>query len=297
MTIIRNRSLTTEPISTSLGVEVSGVDLVEVASNADLFGEIRELWLTHKLLIFRDQALPPAEHVRLAERFGPLEAHPIQPSHPEHPTLLLIDRQEERTTYENVWHADATFRLDPPIGAVLKCEACPTVGGDTLWANMAMAYDRLPDRVKERIGELRAKHSIEHSFGGTMSPEKRSALAAENPAAEHDVVFQHPESGDSVLYVNQGFTTHFVNFQKFDRIRYGLDFTMEANHLMNYLLSQAMIPEYQVRLRWRPGTVAIWDNRSTQHHAVHDYWPNPRSMRRATISGSLPIAESSLVSN
>ncbi|MEZ5231053.1 MAG: TauD/TfdA family dioxygenase [Acidimicrobiales bacterium] len=283
-TTARKRVLTVEPIAPAMGVEVAGVDLVEVASNDDLFAEIHQLWLEHKLLVFRGQALPPAEHVRLAERFGPLESHPIQPSHADYPALLLIHRQEERTTYENVWHADATFRARPPIGAVLKCEDCPPVGGDTMWANMAMAYDRLPERIKERIGSLRAKHSIEHSFGGTMTPERRAVLAAEFPPAEHDVVLQHPDTGDPVLYVNQGFTTHFVNFQRFDRVRNGLDFTVEANHLMNYLLTQATIPEYQVRVRWRPGTVAIWDNRSTQHYAIHDYWPQPRAMSRATIT-------------
>ena len=158
-----------------------------------------------------------------------------------------------------------------------------------MWANMALAYERLPDRVKERIGELRAQHSIEHSFGGAMTPEKRAALALENPSVEHPVVRTNPDTDEKILFVNQGFTTHFVNFQRYDRIRVGQDFTLESNHLMSYLLTQAMIPEYQVRIRWRPGTVAVWDNRSTQHYAVHDYWPAPRKMARATITGAHPI--------
>jgi taurine dioxygenase len=270
----------------ALGAELSDIDLVEAARNDDLFGELHSLLLQHKVLVFREQALPPAEHVALGERFGPLEPHPVVPSLPDFPTLLVIDRQEERSTYENIWHTDATFRPTPPLGAVLKCEVSPPVGGDTLWANMALAYDRLPGRIKERIGRLRARHDIEHSFGGLMSPEGRKQLAAENPAAEHPVVLAHPDTGEQVLYVNQGFTTHFVNFQRYDRVRVGQDFTLEANHLMNYLLTQAAIPEYQVRLRWRPGTVVIWDNRCTQHYAVHDYHPQRRRMIRATIAGS-----------
>lgn len=283
------RHLTIDPLAPALGAEISGFDLGEAITNDDLFGEIKALWLRYKVLFFRDQALPPAEQVAFAERFGSLEGHPIQPSHPDFPTLLLIHRQAEKTTYENIWHADATFRATPPMGAVLKCDECPAVGGDTLWANMNLAFERLPDRIKERIVDLRARHAIEHSFGGAMSPERRAALVEENPAAEHPVVRTHPETGEKSLFVNQGFSTHFVNFQRYDRIRVGQDFLLEANHLMNYLVSQAAIPEYQIRLRWQPGTVALWDNRCTQHYAVHDYWPEPRKMARATIVGDRPV--------
>lgn len=283
------RQLLVDRLSPAIGAEITNVDLGEASRNDDLFGEIHQLLLRHKVLFFRDQALPPAEHVAFAERFGTLEGHPIQPSHPDFPTLLLIHRQAERTTYENVWHSDASWRANPPMGAVLKCDECPEVGGDTMWANMALAYERLPDRIKERIGDLRAQHSIEHSFGGAMTPERRAELVAENPPAEHPVVRTHPETGEQILFVNQGFTTHFVNFQRFDRIRVGQDFTLESNHIMNYLLTQAAVPEYQVRIRWRPGTVAVWDNRATQHYAVHDYWPAPRKMARATIVGDRPV--------
>ncbi len=284
-----HRQLIVDRLAPAIGAGITNVDLAEASRNDDLFGEIRQLLLAHKVLFFRDQALPPADHVAFAERFGTLEGHPIQPSHPDFPTLLLIHRQAERTTYENVWHSDASFRSAPPMGAVLKCDECPDVGGDTMWANMALAYERLPDRIKERIGELRAQHSIEQSFGGAMTPERRAELVSQNPPAEHPVVRTHPETGEKVLYVNQGFTTHFVNFQRYDRIRVGQDFTLESNHLMNYLLTQAAIPEYQVRIRWRPGTVAVWDNRVTQHYAVHDYWPAPRKMARATIVGDRPV--------
>jgi len=282
-------NLVVEPLVPALGAEIANVDLCEAARNDDLFGELHRLLLEYKVLFFRNQRLPPAEHVAFAERFGTLEGHPIQPSHPDFPTLLLIHRQAERTTYENIWHSDASFRAEPPMGAVLKCDACPLVGGDTLWVNMALAYDRLPDRIKERIGELRARHSIEHSFGGAMTPERRATLVAENPPAEHPVVRTHPVTGEKILFVNQGFATHFVNFQRYDRIRVGQDFLLEANQLMNYLTSQAAIPEYQLRLRWQPGTVAVWDNRATQHYAVHDYWPEPRKMARATIRGDRPV--------
>src|SRR5262249_1511614 len=141
---------------------------------------------------------------------------------------------------------------------------------------------------KRRIAGLRAQHSIEHSFGGSRPAPERAKLAARFPAVEHPVVRTHPETGERVLFVNQAFTTHFVNFHGWPQVRYGQDFTLEANQLMNYLLTQVQIPEFQVRLRWQPGTVAIWDNRSTQHYAVYDYGEQTRRMMRATIIGDRP---------
>jgi taurine dioxygenase len=161
------------------------------------------------------------------------------------------------------------------------------VGGDTMWANMAVAYERLPEHVKELIAPLRARHSIEFSFGAAMPIEKRLALKAQYPDAEHPVVRTHPETGERVLFVN-GFTTHFTNFHTPANVRYGQDFTRGSSSLLQYLISQAAIPEYQVRWRWTPGSVAIWDNRATQHYAVMDYPPCHRKMERAGIVGDKP---------
>ena len=280
-------SLKVELVAPALGAEVSNASIESAIKDDDLFSEIRALLLKHKVLFFRDQDISPATHVAFARKFGELETHPVLPSHPDYPELLLLNR-DTKYSYENTWHCDATWRAEPPFGAVLRCVVCPDVGGDTMWANMALAYERLPEGVKKRIEKLRAKHSIEHSFGGSMPAEERSKLSATYPTVEHPVVRTHPETGEKVLFVNQGFTTHFVNFHNHDDIRYGQDFTIEANNLMNYLVRQAEIPEYQVRLRWRPNTIAIWDNRSTQHYAIHDFYPAERRMMRATIVGSKP---------
>jgi len=244
--------------------------------------------LKHRVLFFRDQDITPATHVAFARRFGPLEDHPVAPSHPDHPELLLLNR-DTKHSYENTWHCDATWRAKPPFGAVLRCVVCPEVGGDTIWANMVLAYERLPRHIQDRIANLRAKHSIEHSFGGGMPSEDRAALSEMYPMVEHPVVRTHPETNEKVLFVNQGFTTHFVNFHNTEDVRYGQDFTIEANNLLNYLIRQAEIPEYQVRLRWRPNTIAIWDNRATQHYAIHDFYPAERKMMRATIVGDRPF--------
>src|SRR5262249_15255195 len=156
--------------------------------------------------------------------------------------------------------------------AVLRCTVCPDVGGDMIWANMVEAHNRLPDDIKTKIAKLRARHSIEATFGAAMPSEKRLALKAQFPDAEHPVVRTHPETGEKVLFVN-AFTTHFTNFHTPENVRFGLDYSPGASQLLNYLISQAYVPEYQVRFRWRTNSVAIWDNRSTQHYAVQDFWP------------------------
>ena len=275
-------------VAPALGAEISNVSISDAVKDDSLFAKIRALLLKHKVLFFRDQDISPATHVAFARRFGQLETHPIVPSHPDHPELLLLNR-DTKHSYENTWHCDATWRAKPPFGSVLRCVVSPEVGGDTMWVNMALAYERLPRRIKERITNLRAKHSIEHSFGGSMVAEDRAKLNAANPMVEHPVVRTHPETSEKVLFVNQGFTTHFVNFHNNEDVRCGQDFTIEANNLLNYLIRQAEIPEYQVRLRWKRNTIAVWDNRATQHYAIHDFYPAVRKMMRATIVGDQPF--------
>jgi taurine dioxygenase len=178
--------------------------------------------------------------------------------------------------------------VSPPFGCVLRCIECPPVGGDTMWANMVLAYEKLPEHVKSQIAGLRARHSIEASFGAAMPIEKRLALKAQFPDAEHPVVRTHPETGEKVLFVN-AFATHFTNFHTPEYVRVGQDYAPGASQLLQYLISQAFIPEYQVRWRWKPNSMAMWDNRSTQHYAVMDYPPCHRKMERAGIIGDKPF--------
>lgn len=278
-----------QQLSCALGAELVGVDLGEAVRNDDLFGEIRAQLLKHRVLFLRNQQFSRAEHVAFASRFGALEDHPVAGSDPEHPGLVRIYKRPDQPNdrYENCWHSDTTWREAPQFGAVLRCIECPPVGGDTMWANMALAYERLPDTVKAQIADLRARHSIEASFGAAMPIEKRLALKAQFPDAEHPVVRTHPDTGEKVLYVN-GFTTHFTNFHTPTRVRYGQDANPGAADLLRYLVSQAYIPEFQVRWRWEPNSVAIWDNTATQHYAVMDYAPCHRKMERAGIVGSVP---------
>jgi taurine dioxygenase len=294
---VRQHSIKVELCTPAIGAELSNISLADAAQDPDVIAEIRALWLKHKVLFFRDQDISPMEQQNFAAQFAELEAHPVAPSHPEADKLLMLYRNletnkqnmVEKISRENLWHADVTFKKAPPRGAVLRCELGPETGGDTIWSNMVMAYEKLPDAIKQRIDGLYAKHDAEHAFFAQMPIEERHAMAAKNPAAEHPVVLTHPETGEKVLFVNTAFTTHFSNFYTFKDVRCGQDFKPEANHLMNYLISQAAIPEYQVRLKWRTNTVAMWDNLLVQHYAVADYGNAPRKMLRATLTGT-PLA-------
>ncbi|MER6938547.1 TauD/TfdA family dioxygenase [Nocardioides sp. NPDC127514] len=279
-----------EPLTCSIGAELSGVDLAEVAHDDALFGELKALLLRHKVVFFREQDITRADHVALAERFGRLEDHPVVGSDPDHPGLVRIykDLDSPPERFENAYHCDATWRMNPPMGAVLRCIEGPEVGGDTIWVDMALAYEQLPEEVKAKIAGLRARHSIEATFGARLPIEDRLALKERFPDAEHPVVRTHPETGEKILFVNS-FTTHLTNFHTAENVRTGIDYAPGAGELLRYLTSRAGIPEYQVRWRWTKNSFAIWDNRSTQHYAVQDYWPAVRRMERAGIVGDRPF--------
>jgi taurine dioxygenase len=282
-------SIHVEPLTCTIGAELSNVHLGVASRSPELVAEIRSLLLEHKVLFFRDQDITRTEHVAFARHFGELEDHPVSGSDPDHPGLVRIYKSPDMPNdrYENAWHTDATWREKPPFGCVLRCVECPPVGGDTMWANMAEAYRQLPEDVKAKIANLRARHSIEASFGAAMPIEKRLALKAQFPDAEHPAVRTHPETGEKILFVN-AFTTHFTNYHTPANVRFGQDANPGAGMLLSYLVSQANVPEFQVRFRWKKNSVAFWDNRSTQHYAVMDYPPCHRRMERAGIVGDKP---------
>jgi taurine dioxygenase len=283
-------SIKVEQLTCAIGAELSNVNLGIASRDPALVAEIRKLLVRHRVLFFRDQDITRAEHVAFARHFGELEDHPVSGSDPENPGLVRIYKSPDQPNdrYENSWHTDATWREKPPFGCVLRCVECPPVGGDTMWVNMALAYERLPAHIKTQIAGLRARHSIEASFGAAMPVEKRLALHAQFPDAEHPVVRTHPETGEKVLFVN-AFTTHFTNFTAPRTCASAKTMRRGASQLLQYLISQAFIPEYQVRFRWKPNSMAMWDNRSTQHYAVMDYAPCHRKMERAGIIGDATI--------
>jgi taurine dioxygenase len=282
-------SLQVEQLTCAIGAEIGNVNLGVASRDPGLMAEIRALLLEHRVLFFRDQDISRAEHVAFAEHFGKLEDHPMAGSDPDHPGLVRIYKSPDTPNdrYENAWHSDASWREKPPFGCVLRCVECPPVGGDTMWSNMALAYEKLPENIKTQIDGLRARHSIEATFGAAMSIENRLALKVRFPDAEHPVARIHPDTGEKILFVN-AFATHFTNFHTAANVRYGQDYAPGAAQLLQYLISQAYVPEYQVRWRWKKNSVAFWDNRATQHYAVMDYPPCHRKMERAGITGDAP---------
>lgn len=267
--------LRVRPVNPYIGAEIEGVDLA--APSPGQIVELKRALLERKVLFFRDQGhLTAAQHRDFAAHWGELEVHPFL-AQGEVPEVVHFDRGQESPGSENIWHVDVSWQSRPPLGSVLRAIDVPDAGGDTLWADMGNAYDSLPGEVKERIDGLTATHDFTPTFGLGMTPEKLAEMQEQFPPQHHPVVRTHPETGRKTLFVNSLFTTELD----------GLD-PVEGRDLLRLLLDQIKVPDFQVRLRWEPGTVAFWDNRATQHYACSDYFPNRRVMERVAIVGDVP---------
>jgi taurine dioxygenase len=280
---------TLERCTPAIGAWVRGLDMREHLTPAQV-AEFRAALVKHKVLFLESQDITPADHVRFAQYLGEPEIHPMLNHHPDHPEMVVFDRSEKRGR-ENIFHSDVSWSTTPSMGAVLRCVESPEVGGDTIWVNMAAVYAALPEATKTLLRQLNGVHDALPLFGMNMAPERYAKFRAELPPQAHPAVRTHPESGELILYVNQAFTTHFENFAKVtaDDYRTGLDFKQAEMNLLQELFKVTAAPEYQVRLKWKANTVAIWDNRSTQHYAVADYMPARRVMNRASIVGERPF--------
>ncbi len=271
------------PMSPTIGAEVD-LDLTDLVpatdgddAPAERWAEVHRALLEWKVLVFRDQDLDGPTQQVVASRWGSLEEHPFLPSGDDG-RVVRFEKGADVPGYENLWHTDVTWRERPAMAAMLRAVEVPAIGGDTLWADMAAAYDGLPATVRGRIDGLRAVHDFSFSFGAEMPPEDLAGFRARFPAVEHPVVRVHPETGRRTLFVNPVFTSHLV----------GVD-PDEGEELLRLLFHQAEVPEYQCRLTWRRGTVALWDNRATQHYAVNDYHPQRRVMERVAVRGDVPV--------
>jgi taurine dioxygenase len=267
------------PLTTVLGAEVSGVDLASPL-DASAIAAIRDALLEHKVLLFRKQSLDPTTQARLASRFGELTpAHPVEPSVEGHPEILSLDSDDGARA--DVWHSDLTFQESPPLGAMLHAVVVPDVGGDTIWADMAAAYEALSPALRDFLTALTATHSAAKAGGyfaaRDTGGDKAAATAAAVPA-HHPVIRAHPETGRPSLFVNPLFTT------KIDGLR-----RAESDALLNLLYEIATRPEHQMRWHWSAGDVAFWDNRCTMHYALLDYGKERRRMERVALVGDRPV--------
>jgi len=270
--------LAIEPLTPFIGAEITGVDLRSVTEQQ--VAEIRAALLTHQVVFFRDQTLTQQEHIYFARQFGELEIHPATPKGQDNPEVLHIAHGPDSKGRENMWHSDVTWREKPSLGSILKAVEVPAVGGDTLFANMVEAYERLSDSLKDKIAGKIAVHDIARVFAGRLN-KTTEELRETYPVMEHPIVRTHPETGANVLYVNNAFTSHIKDMDE-----------DEGRELLQALYRTASNPELQCRFRWKVGSLAFWDNRACQHFASSDYFPQVRKMERVTIAGDRPYYRS-----
>ena len=234
--------------------------------------------MAHQVVFFRNQTMTPEQHITLAGHFGEIDVpHPIYQNHPAIPAITVLENDADHPPDTNDWHKDLTFRESPPFMSILYAKKVPETGGDTLWANMALAYDRLTPHLRTMLETLEAVHDIGCFRNDYLGPESNIQAMNEgvqaNGASVHPVVDTHPVTGAKYINVNRSFTQHIVGMLK-----------AESDRLLQYLYSHIDQPEHQVRFRWRDHSVAIWDNRVTQHYALADYLPGYRCMNRVTVT-------------
>jgi taurine dioxygenase len=261
----------------NIGAEIRNVDLGRV-SDAQ-FKIIHDAFVRHEVVVFRDQDITLEQQMAFARRFGELSIHPFSPNLDAQREVIVLDYSADNPpALTDQWHADETFRIAPPAATLLRAKVVPEYGGDTLFASMTAAYTGLSERMKRYIHGLEAIHDFKPWRPLFSSSEAHQAklreLEREYPNPSHPVVRIHPVSGRRALNVNAQFTVGIKGMKE-----------DEGRMLLQYLYGRAQIPEFQLRVKWQPNTVVMWDNRSTHHYAPHDYYPQRRTMDRVTVAG------------
>jgi taurine dioxygenase len=270
------RTIEVRKSSPHIGAEIFNVDLSRPLSD-EQFREVHAALMEHLVIFFRDQTLSPERQKEVAARFGKLHIHPATPSVlPDHPEVFVIKADESsKFVAGEDWHSDVSCEAEPPMGTMLYLTTVPPDGGgDTLFANMYLAYERLSPPIRTMIDRLTAIHDGEPFYRGRYGNDDSGKVY---PRAEHPVVRTHPVTGRKCLFVNRFFTTRIVGLSR-----------NESDAILQMLFRHIETPEFQVRFRWQPGSVAFWDNRCTQHHALWDYYPHKRHGHRVTVCGDRP---------
>lgn len=274
-------TLTFEPISAAIGATVRGVDLN--AATQDDYQSLYDGLMKYSVLVFRNQRLTPKAHVALAESFGPLRPrHPFFPSVKGFDPIAIIADSEASPPENEIWHSDMTADPEPPFGSVLHIQTVPPVGGDTLWCSMHGVYDALSADMQRFLATLHAMHDTEFAYATIQNNNKaadrtealRRKGKEDGNRRRHPVCMKHPVTGRPVVYLNAAFTTHIEGLSK-----------RESDLILDMIQRLVNTPRFQMRLKWEPDTVAIFDNFATQHHAIGDHYPNARVMHRVTIAG------------
>lgn len=284
----RGRSgVTVAPIAGALGACIGGVDLATLDDGQ--FADVHAAFLRYGVIFFTGQRLTPAQYIAFARRFGPLADYPFAKGLAGHPEIVeIIKEPHQKSNFGGMWHADTTYQPDPPKATMLHAIEAPAAGGDTLFADMRLAYERLSDGMRAMLDGLAAVNSSglnaaalrgDHLMSGSMAAKAASDVQAKPVLeAEHPVVLTHPETGRKALFVNPSHTVRFAGFT-----------TPESRPVLEFLFAHAIKPEHTCRFRWAPGSLAVWDNYATQHCAINDYDGHRRVMRRITIGGAAEL--------
>ena len=265
------------PLTHNIGAEILDIDLCKPLTT-ETVEFIRTSLLEHQVIFFRDQPLTAEQHLALGQHFGPLHVHPAAPCVDGIPELMKIhtDGDSFRNNGDD-WHSDVSCDEEPPLGSILRIHTIPPRGGDTLFSSMYAAYDALSDTMKDILDPLVGIHESEHIYTrsyGDAEVKRRN----EYPSAEHPVIRTHPETGRKTIYVNSIFTTRIKGMSR-----------AESDALLKFLFEHVRNPLFQCRFKWDVDSIAFWDNRAVQHHAIWDYFPETRSGVRVTVAGDKPF--------
>ena len=266
-----------------MGAEITGINLASSDFSDNLIGEIRAIWLEHNMVVLRNQNLTPQQQLKLAQAFGEPAIYPfLEGVDGMAEITAVLKREHETVNFGGVWHTDTSYQDEPPMATMLQAIELPPIGGDTMFANQELAYDQLSDGLKETLGRLRvvcaANKAKVAATRTARIEESGKGVDVNELVAIHPVVRTHPETGRKSLYLSPG---HAISFEGWTE--------EESAGLLDYLFQHQIAPEFQCRLGWGVGDIAIWDNRSTLHYPLNDYHGHRRLLHRITLKGDRPV--------
>lgn len=266
----------------AVGAYISELNLADTQRLDDVFPDLCTALFEHGVVVLRDQNISPEAFQALAHRFGQVEGHPAYPVVPTATDVQILESTPDAPSKIEVWHTDMTFRTKPPAITLLHSQIVPEYGGDTLWSSTSSAFADLSKPMRDFLVGLTAVHDFSQGFAESLAEpggqERLQAAVDANPPVTHPVVTRHPRTGAQTLYVNALFTSHIVGLTP-----------NESRDILSFLYQHITRNEFTVRLNWEPNTVAIWDNRITQHKPINDFFPQPRKLHRITIEGERPV--------
>ena len=276
---VMNNFLNIKPYAPNLGAVITNIDLSIGISDAELKG-IRDAFHKFQVLFFQNQSeISPENHIKLGKCFGDLHIHPAAPKMKNYPEIFEIntDKNSKIANGAEDFHSDVSCDIEPPLGTMLQLHVLPECGGDTMFANMYLAYEALSKQMQVFLGGLKASHESEHFYKGRYQNKNEVDMNKEYPSAIHPIIRTHPETEKKAIYVNKFFTTRIEGLAD-----------QESKLILDYLFTHIEKTEFQIRYKWNKNDMAFWDNRCTIHKALWDYFPNERKGRRVTIKGSVP---------